>query len=48
MKIAWCWVWEKPESETQQVVDYAIYRQGERLGLGARKSKPFFTGQTLY
>lgn len=25
-------VWEKPESETEQVVDYVIYRDGERLG----------------
>lgn len=34
-------VWEKPESETQQVVDYAIYRQGERLGL-ARENQNHF------
>lgn len=30
-------VWEKPESKTQQVVDYAIYLRGKRLG-NARKN----------
>ncbi|WP_195438887.1 glycosyl hydrolase family 28 protein [Klebsiella oxytoca] len=40
-------VWEKPESETQQVVDYAIYRQGERLGL-ARENQNHFSPAKSY
>ncbi|STV95545.1 exo-poly-alpha-D-galacturonosidase [Klebsiella michiganensis] len=40
-------VWEKPESETQQVVDYAIYRQGERLGL-ARENQNHFSPAKPY
>lgn len=40
-------VWEKPESETQQVVDYAIYRQGERLG-NARENQNHFSPAKPY
>lgn len=40
-------VWEKPESETLQVVDYAIYRQGERLGL-ARENQNHFSPAKPY
>ena len=40
-------VWEKPESETQQVVDYAIYRQGEQLGL-ARENQNHFSPAKPY
>lgn len=35
-------VWEKPESETEQVVDYAVYRQGQRLGQ-ARENQNHFS-----
>jgi exo-poly-alpha-galacturonosidase len=40
-------VWEKPESETEQVVDYAVYRQGERLGL-ARENQNHFSPAKPY
>lgn len=40
-------VWEKPESETEQVVDYAIYRQGERLG-NARENQNHFSPAKPY
>ena len=40
-------VWEKPESETEQVVDYAVYRQGERLG-HARENQNHFSPAKPY
>ena len=40
-------IWEKPESETQQVVDYAVYRQGERLG-NVRENQNHFSPAKPY
>ena len=41
-------VWEKPESETEQVVDYAVYRQGKRLGLARENQNHFSPAKALY